>query len=130
MSLNEAGGRHLREVSRKNIHKPMAVVLFEKGKGEVLTVATIQSELGSRFQITGMGSAKNAGDLALLLRAGALAAPMDIIEERNLRLAIRGWWSLWLTSSVLLRNWLTKATPMSQRAMSTSASKSLIIMPN
>ena len=72
VSLNEAGGRHLREVSRKNIHKPMAVVLFEKGKGEVLTVATIQSELGSRFQITGMGSAKNAGDLALLLRAGAL----------------------------------------------------------
>ena len=60
VSLNEAGGRHLREVSRKNIHKPMAVVLFEKGKGEVLTVATIQSELGSRFQITGMGSAKNA----------------------------------------------------------------------
>ena len=62
----------------------MAVVLFEKGKGEVLTVATIQSELGSRFQITGMGSAKNAGDLALLLRAGALAAPMDIIEERTI----------------------------------------------
>ena len=76
VSLNEAGGRHLREVSRKNIHKPMAVVLFEKGKGEVLTVATIQ--------ITGMGSAKNAGDLALLLRAGALAAPMDIIEERTI----------------------------------------------
>ena len=84
VSLNEAGGRHLREVSRKNIHKPMAVVLFEKGKGEVLTVATIQSELGSHFQITGMGSAKNAGDLALLLRAGALAAPMDIIEERTI----------------------------------------------
>ncbi|MDO4682484.1 MAG: protein translocase subunit SecD [Lautropia sp.] len=84
ISLNEAGGRHLREVSRKNIHKPMAVVLFEKGKGEVLTVATIQSELGSRFQITGMGSQKNATDLALLLRAGALAAPMDIIEERTI----------------------------------------------
>ena len=47
-------------------------------------MATIQSELGSRFQITGMGSAKNAGDLALLLRAGALAAPMDIIEERTI----------------------------------------------
>ncbi|MDO5103854.1 MAG: protein translocase subunit SecD, partial [Lautropia sp.] len=84
ISLNEAGGRHLREVSRKNIRKPMAVVLFEKGKGEVLTVATIQSELGSRFQITGMGSQKNATDLALLLRAGALAAPMDIIEERTI----------------------------------------------
>jgi len=59
-------------------------VLFEKGKGEVLTVATIQSELGSRFQITGMGTAQNSNDTALLLRAGALAAPMDIIEERTI----------------------------------------------
>ena len=84
VSLNEAGGRTLREVSRANIRKPMAVVLFERGKGEVLTVATIQSELGSRFQITGMGSAQNSSDLALLLRAGALAAPMDIIEERTI----------------------------------------------
>jgi preprotein translocase subunit SecD len=56
VNLNDAGGRTLREVSRANIKKPMAVVLFEKGRGEVLTVATIQSELGSRFQITGMGS--------------------------------------------------------------------------
>jgi preprotein translocase subunit SecD len=62
----------------------MAVVLFEKGKGEVLTVATIQSELGSRFQITGMGTPQNANDTALLLRAGALAAPMSIIEERTI----------------------------------------------
>jgi len=62
----------------------MAVVLFEKGRGEVLTVATIQSELGSRFQITGMGTAQNSNDTALLLRAGALAAPMSIIEERTI----------------------------------------------
>lgn len=62
----------------------MAIVLFEKGKGEVLTVATIRSELGSRFQITGMGSPEAASDLALLLRAGSLAAPMDIIEERTI----------------------------------------------
>jgi preprotein translocase subunit SecD len=84
VNLNDAGGRSLREVSRANIKKPMAVVLFEKGKGEVLTVATIQSELGSRFQITGMGTAQNSNDTALLLRAGALAAPMNIIEERTI----------------------------------------------
>ncbi len=84
VNLDDAGGRRLREVSRANIKKPMAVVLFEKGRGEVLTVATIQSELGSRFQITGMGSPQNSNDLALLLRAGALAAPMDIIEERTI----------------------------------------------
>jgi preprotein translocase subunit SecD len=84
VNLNDAGGRSLRTVSRANIKKPMAVVLFEKGKGEVLTVATIQSELGSRFQITGMGTPQNANDTALLLRAGALAAPMSIIEERTI----------------------------------------------
>jgi preprotein translocase subunit SecD len=62
----------------------MAMILFEKGKGEVLTVATIQSELGDRFQITGQPSPQAAADLALLLRAGSLAAPMDIIEERTI----------------------------------------------
>ena len=84
INLNDAAGRVLREVSRENIKKPMAVVLFERGRGEVLTVATIQSELGSRFQITGMESPQASGDLALLLRAGALAAPMEIIEERTI----------------------------------------------
>ena len=84
INLNDAAGRVMREVSRENIKKPMAVVLFERGKGEVLTVATIQSELGSRFQITGMDSPQAANDLALLLRAGALAAPMEIIEERTI----------------------------------------------
>jgi preprotein translocase subunit SecD len=84
IQLNDGAGRVLREVSRENIKKPMAVVLFERGKGEVLTVATIQAELGSRFQITGMDSPAGANDLALLLRAGALAAPMEIIEERTI----------------------------------------------
>jgi preprotein translocase subunit SecD len=84
IQLNDSAGRVLREVSRENIKKPMAVVLFERGRGEVLTVATIQSELGSRFQITGMESPQAANDLALLLRAGALAAPMEIIEERTI----------------------------------------------
>ena len=82
--LDSAGGRSVRAVSRENIGKPMAMVLFEKGKGEVLTVATIQSELGDRFQITGQPTPQAAADLALLLRAGSLAAPMDIIEERTI----------------------------------------------
>jgi len=84
IDLNESAGRLLRKVSRENIKKPMAIVLFEKGRGEVLTVATIQDELGSRFRITGLDSTQVANDLALLLRAGALAAPMDIIEERTI----------------------------------------------
>ncbi|MFC5476190.1 protein translocase subunit SecD [Paraherbaspirillum soli] len=84
IDLNGDGGRKMREATRTKVGKAMAIVLFEKGKGEVLTVATIQSELGSRFQITGMGSAENAADLALLLRAGSLAAPMEIIEERTI----------------------------------------------
>jgi len=82
IDLNGDGGRKMREATRGKIGKKMAIVLFEKGKGEVLTVATIQAELGSSFQITGMGSTESASDLALLLRAGALAAPMEIIEER------------------------------------------------
>ncbi len=82
IELNDAAGRLMRQVTRANLKKPMAVVLFEKGRGEVLTVATIQSEFGSRFQITGLGTTQIANDLALLLRAGALAAPMQIVEER------------------------------------------------
>ncbi len=84
IDLNGDGGRKMREATRGKIGKSMAIVLFEKGKGEVLTVATIRDELGARFQITGMGSAEAASDLALLLRAGSLAAPMDIIEERTI----------------------------------------------
>lgn len=82
--LNSTAGRTIARVSRENIGKPMAMVLFEKGKGQVLTVATIRSELGDRFEITGQPTAQAANDLALLLRAGALAAPMDIVEERTI----------------------------------------------
>ncbi|MCU6432438.1 protein translocase subunit SecD [Undibacterium sp. Jales W-56] len=81
IDLTGDGGRKMREGTRGKIGKKMAIVLFEKGKGELLTVATIQEELSSRFNITGMGSASASADLALLLRAGSLAAPMDIIEE-------------------------------------------------
>jgi preprotein translocase subunit SecD len=84
IDLNSDGGRKMREATRNKIGKLMAIVLFEKGKGEVLTVASIRDELGSRFQITGMESPAAAGDLALLLRAGSLAAPMEIIEERTI----------------------------------------------
>jgi preprotein translocase subunit SecD len=84
IDLNGDGGRKMREATRGKIGKLMAIVLFEKNKGEVLTVATIQDELGSRFQITGEGSSDAASDLALLLRAGSLAAPMEIIEERTI----------------------------------------------
>ena len=84
IDLNGDGGRKMRQATRDKIGKLMAIVLFEKGKGEVLTVATIRDELGARFQITGMGTAEAASDLALLLRAGSLAAPMEIIEERTI----------------------------------------------
>jgi preprotein translocase subunit SecD len=84
IDLNGDGGRRMREATRERVGKSMSMVLFEKGKGEVLTVATINSELGSSFQITGMGTGENANDLALLLRAGSLAAPMEIIEERTI----------------------------------------------
>lgn len=84
IDLNGDGGRKMREATRSKVGKLMAIVLFEKGKGEVLTVATIRDELGSRFQITGMESPAAATDLALLLRAGSLAAPMEIIEERTI----------------------------------------------
>lgn len=84
IDLNGDGGRKMREATRNKIGKKMAIVLFEKGKGEILTVATIQDELGSRFRITGMGTASASADLALLLRAGSLAAPMEIIEERTI----------------------------------------------
>jgi preprotein translocase subunit SecD len=82
LDLNGDGGRRMREATRDNVGKGMAIVLFEKGKPEVLSVATIQDELGSRFRITGMGSVENSTELALLLRAGALYAPMEVIEER------------------------------------------------
>ncbi|MDP3670555.1 MAG: protein translocase subunit SecD [Telluria sp.] len=82
IDLNGDGGRKMREATRERVGKKMAIVLFEKGKPEVLSVATIQSELGTTFQITGMGAAENSTELALLLRSGALFAPMEVIEER------------------------------------------------
>jgi preprotein translocase subunit SecD len=84
VELDQAGGRAMRQTTRDNITRLMAIILFEKGKGEAISVATIQSEFGSRFQITGMFTPSETNNLALLIRAGALAAPMEIIEERTI----------------------------------------------
>jgi len=74
----------MRQTTRENLKRLMAIILFEKGKGEAISVATIQGEFGSRFQITGSFTPTETNNLALLIRAGALAAPMEIIEERTI----------------------------------------------
>jgi preprotein translocase subunit SecD len=84
LTLGAKGARVVRDVSRSNIGQRMALILFEKGKGEVITAPVIKGELGARFQISGSMSVTEAADEALLLRAGSLAAPMDIIEERTI----------------------------------------------
>ncbi len=84
LTVDAKGGRIMRDVSRENLQKRMAILLFEKGKGEVLTAPVIQGELGNRFQISGSMTVNEANDLALLLRAGSLAAPMEIIEEYSI----------------------------------------------
>ncbi len=102
ISMDSKGARIIREVSRENIKKRMAILLIEKNRTEAISVATIQDELGARFQITGLRSPKEANDLALLLRAGALAAPMDFLEERTVGPSLgaeniaRGFHSTWI----------------------------------
>jgi preprotein translocase subunit SecD len=82
IELNAEGGRKMRAMTRERVGKRMATLLKEKGKYTVLQVATIQGEFGSNFQTTGMRSPAEAAELALLLRAGALSAPMEFVEER------------------------------------------------
>ena len=82
VQLDAAGGRIMRDVTREYLKKMMAIILIEKGKPEAISVATIQGEFGNRFQITGMFSPEETNTLAILIRSGAVAAPMDIIEER------------------------------------------------
>ena len=84
LTVDAKGARIMRDISRDNIGKRMAILLFEKGKGEVVTAPVIRGELGSRFQISGRMTTQEANDTALLLRAGSLAAPMEIIEERTI----------------------------------------------
>lgn len=93
ISLDHAGGKLMSDFSAKHIGKPMATVYREyktNANGEterserVISVATIQSQLGSQFRITGAGSNQDAQQLALLLRAGSLTAPVTIVEERTI----------------------------------------------
>ena len=84
LTLDGPGARLFKEVTRENVGKRMAILLIEKGKGEVITAPVIRSEIpGGRVQISGRMSTTEANDVALLLRAGSLAAPMEIIEERT-----------------------------------------------
>ncbi|MBD8050349.1 protein translocase subunit SecD [Limnohabitans radicicola] len=85
LTLDAKGARIFKDVTRESIGKRMAIVLFEKGKGEVVTAPVIRSEIGGgRVQISGRMTTVEANDTALLLRAGSLAAPMEIIEERTI----------------------------------------------
>jgi preprotein translocase subunit SecD len=85
LTLDSKGARIFRDVTRDNINKRMAILLFEKGRGEVVTAPVIRAEIpGGQVQISGSMTAEEAADTALLLRAGSLAAPMEIIEERTI----------------------------------------------
>ncbi|HEU0219839.1 MAG TPA: protein translocase subunit SecD [Gallionella sp.] len=84
INLDGVGARKFKDATRENVGKRMAIILFEKGKGEIVTAPVIREEIGGgRVQISGRMSTVEAQDTALLLRAGALAAPMEIIEERT-----------------------------------------------
>ena len=85
LNLDSAGARIFKDVTRENVGKHMAILLIEKGKGEVITAPVIRTEIGGgRVQISGRMTTAEANDTALLLRAGSLAAPMDIVEERTI----------------------------------------------
>ena len=85
LTLDAKGSRIFKDVTRESIGKRMAILLFEKGKGEVVTAPVIRSEIGGgRVQISGRMTTQEANDTALLLRSGSLAAPMEIIEERTI----------------------------------------------
>jgi preprotein translocase subunit SecD len=103
INLDGTGARIFQQVTRENVGKRMAILLFEKGKGEVITAPVIRQEIGGgRVQISGRMTTREANDVALLLRAGALAAPMDIIEERTVGPSLgadnisRGFRSMWI----------------------------------
>ncbi len=82
LTLDAKGSRIFKDVTRENVGKRMAIILFEKGKGEVVTAPVIRGEIGGgRVQISGRMTTQEANDTSLLLRAGSLAAPMEIIEE-------------------------------------------------
>ncbi|HYC43911.1 MAG TPA: protein translocase subunit SecD [Burkholderiales bacterium] len=103
ISLDGTGARIFQQVTRENVGRRMAILLFEKGKGEVVTAPVIRQEIGGgRVQISGRMTTREANDVALLLRAGALAAPMEIIEERTVGPSLgadnirKGFLSMWV----------------------------------
>ena len=103
IGLDGTGARIFQQVTRENVGKRMAILLIEKGKGEVVTAPVIRTEIGGgRVQISGRMTTREASDVALLLRAGALAAPMEIIEERTVGPSLgadnirRGFQSMWI----------------------------------
>ena len=103
INLDGTGARIFQQVTRESIGKRMAILLFERGKGEVVTAPVIRSEIGGgRVQISGRMTTQEAKDVSLLLRAGALAAPMEIIEERTVGPSLgaeniqAGFHSMWL----------------------------------
>jgi len=112
INLDGAGARIFQQVTRENVGKRMAILLFEKGKGEVVTAPVIRTEIpGGRVQISGRMTTQEAHDVALLLRAGALAAPMEIIEERtvgpslgaeNIRIGFQSTWYGFATIAVFM----------------------------
>ena len=112
INLDGTGARIFQQVTRENVGKRMAILLFEKGKGEVVTAPVIRSEIpGGRVQISGRMTTQEAQDVALLLRAGALAAPMEIIEERtvgpslgaeNIRIGFQSTWYGFATIAVFM----------------------------
>ena len=105
--LDGQGARIMTSVTREAVKRRMAVLLIEKGQTEVITAPVIQSELGASFQISGAMDTREAQDLALLLRAGALAAPMEIVEERTVGPSLgaenieRGFRAMWIGFSAL-----------------------------
>ncbi len=112
ISLDGTGARIFHQVTRENVNKRMAILLFEKGKGEVVTAPVIRSEIpGGRVQISGRMTTQEARDVSLLLRAGALAAPMEIIEERtvgpslgaeNIRIGFQSMWMGFLAIALFM----------------------------
>ena len=103
INLDGTGARIFQQVTRESVGKRMAILLFERGKGEVVTAPVIRSEIGGgRVQISGRMTTQEANDVSLLLRAGALAAPMEIIEERTIGPSLgaeniqTGFHSMWL----------------------------------
>jgi preprotein translocase subunit SecD len=84
LNLDGRGATIFQQVTRDNVGRRIAMILVEKGKAEVVTAPVVRTEIaGGRVQISGRMTVTEARDTALLLRAGALAAPMEIVEERT-----------------------------------------------